>query len=139
MNPKAPELQYTSSQPLGVKVLAICLVVYGAQSLVGALQLFPMWLDAVRHQKYGNESFIWLELTSAIAAFTTAYGLWKLRHWTRISALIVVFLAMTTLCLIAGFGIGDVGGGSAWLFVGVLLLLGFALSSWFLRYIWRHT
>jgi len=124
---------------VGVRVVAACLAVCGVQSLGGAVRLFPLWLDAARNHRYGNMSFVWLELASAIAAFTAAYGLWRQRRWARIPALVVVLLAMVTLCLIAGFGIGDVGRGSAWLVAGVLLLLAFALSAWFLRYIWRHT
>jgi len=139
MSSQGPELRDTPSPPVGVRVVAACLAVYGMQSLGGAFQLFPLWLDAARNHRYGNMSFVWLELVSAIAAFTAAYSLWRQRRWARIPALVVVLLAMATLCLIAGFGIGDVGGGSAWLAAGVLLLLAFALSAWFLRYIWRHT
>jgi hypothetical protein len=139
MSSKAPELRDTPSRPVGVRVLTACLVVYGVQSLAGAVRLFPLWLDAARNHRYGNMSFVWLELATAIAAFTAAYSLWRQRRWARIPALVVVLLAMATLCLIAGFGIGDVGGGSAWLVAGVLLLLALALSVWFLRYIWRHT
>jgi hypothetical protein len=115
------------------------LAVYGVQSLGSVVQLFPLWLDAARHHRYGNASFVWLELVSAIAAFAAAYGLWRQRRWARIPTLVVVLLAMATVCLIAGFGIGGVGSRRAWLVVGVLLLVAFALAGWLVRYVWRHT
>ena len=139
MTSKAQDLPEHPSRPVGVKVLAACLAVYGLQSLGGVVQLFPLWLESARNHRYGNELFVWLELVSAIAAFAGAYGLWRQRRWARIAVVVVVVLAMTVLCFIAGFGIGDVGNGGAWLVVSILLLLAGALSVWFLRYVWRHT
>jgi len=139
MRSVASELRDAPPRPVGVRVLAACLAVYGVQSLGSVVQLFPLWLDAARHHRYGNASFVWLELVSAIAAFAAAYGLWRQRRWARIPTLVVVLLAMATVCLIAGFGIGGVGSRRAWLVVGVLLLVAFALAGWLVRYVWRHT
>jgi hypothetical protein len=122
-----------------VRVLAVCLAVYGVQSLGGVVYLFPHWLDAARHHRYGNESLVWSELASAIAAFAAAIGLWRQRRWARAPILVVVVLAMATLCLIAGFGIGDVGSARSGFVVGVLLLVAIALAAWLVKYVWRHT
>jgi len=139
MRSPASQSQEGPSRAARVRVLAVCLAVYGVQSLVGAVQLFPQWLDAMRHHRYANVSFMWMELVSAIAALAAAYGLWRQRRWARIPTLVVVVLAMTQLCLIAGFAVGDVGSARVWLAVGVLLLLAFVLAAWLVRYIWRHT
>ena len=133
------ELRHAPPRPTGVKLLALCLAVYGVQSLWRAAQLLPHWIDSARHHRYGNVSFVWLELVSAITALAAAYGLWQQRRWARVPALVVVLLAMATLCLIAGFGIGDTGGGRAWLAAGAMLLPAFVLAGWLLRYLWRHT
>jgi len=127
------------SRPIGVMVVAACLAVYGLQSLAGGVQLFPLWLESARHHRYGNEAFAWMELISGVAALAGAYGLWRQRRWARFAALVVVLLAIASLCLIAAFSIGEAGGGSAWLVAGTLFLLAGALSVWVLRYIWRHT
>ena len=126
-------------RPTGVKMLAACFAVYGAQSLGGAIQLFPRWLDAARSHRYGNMSFVWLLLVSAIAALAAAYGLWRRRRWARVPTLVVVVLALAQFFLIAGFGVGGVNGGGAWVAVGALLLVALVLAAWILTYVWRHT
>jgi hypothetical protein len=139
MNSQTSALRDASSRPVGVKVLAACLALYGVQSSGSAVRLFPLWLDAARHHRYGNASFAWLEIVSAIAAFAAAYGLWRHRRWARIPTLVVVILALATVCVIMAFGIGGVASIGVWLVSGILLLLAFLLAAWLLRFVWRHT
>lgn len=136
---RRPDLRNGPSRPMGVKWVSVSLVLYGAQSLAGAIELLPMWLDGVRTHHYGAVPFLWIELALAISALTTAYGLWRQRRWARLPGLVVTLLSMAVLALIAGFGIGEVDGGGAWLRVGVLMLLAIALSAGFLRYLWHNT
>jgi hypothetical protein len=120
-------------------MLAACFGIYGAQAFAGFVQLFPLWLDAARHARYGNLSFVWVELVSSIAAVAAAYGLWRQRRWARTPTVVVVVLATVTGCWIVAFGLADVANGRVWFVVGVLALVALVLAAWLLRYVWRQT
>jgi len=135
----APEKRNSPSRPIGIKVLVICMALYGLMSFGGVVQLFPLWLDAASHHRYGNMSFVWVEFVSALSALAAAHGLWHRRRWARVPTLVVLVLALATACLISGFGVGGVSSLRARFVVAALLLLGFALAALLFKYVWRHT
>ena len=127
------------SRPSGIMWLAILCAIFGLQSVVGAMRLFPLWLAAAKHHRYGNMSIAWVELLSAVSGFAAAYGLWRGRRWARIPFLVAALLLVATIGLITMFGVGEVGGQRGWVMGVVFMALVVAAAAGLIRYVWRST
>lgn len=128
-----------ASRPIGPIILAALCAVYGLQSLAGAIRLFPFWLAAAKQGHRGSGAFAWVELLSAVSALMAAYGLWHRRRWARLPFLVCVVLGLATLSVIALFGVGETGGTSAWVFVGLVAAVSVGIAGWLTWYVWRST
>jgi hypothetical protein len=119
--------------------LAVLCTLFGLGSLAGAVSLFPLWLAAAKQHHYGNMSFAWVELLSAVSGLTAAYGLWKGRRWARFPFLVVAVLVVGTTALITMFGVGEAGGRGGWAAGAVFIALVAAVAAALIRYVWRST
>jgi len=126
-------------RPVGQSILAALCAVYGLQSLAGAVRLFPFWVAAAKQGHYASGAFAWVELVSAGTALMAAFGLWHRRRWARFPFLACVVLGLATLTVIALFGVGEAGGTSAGVFVGVFAACALAIAGWLTWYVWRST
>ena len=123
----------------GIIWLAILCAMFGLGSLAGAVRLFPLWLAAARQHHYGNMSFAWVELLSAVSGLAAAYGLWLGRRWSRIPFLAAAVLVIVSIGFITMFGVGEGGGQRGWIFGVVFMALVVAIAAWLIRYVWRST
>jgi hypothetical protein len=126
-------------RPPGIIWLAILCAIFGLESLVGAMRLFPLWLAAAKQHRYGSMSLAWVEVLSAVSGFAAAYGLWRGRRWARIPFLVAALLLVATIGLITMFGVGEVGGQRGWVMGGMFMALVVAAAAGLIRYVWRST
>lgn len=104
----------SKERPKGIKILTVFFVINGIFSL-GLILLLAL------------DSGLSLDLTLfqglivGITAFPIAYGLWKGLSWARISAIIIVLLALV-MTIINAF-VFDEGGSTISFFVNILILL----------------
>jgi hypothetical protein len=103
------------------------------------MRLFPQWLAAAKHHRYGNMSFAWVELLSAVSQLAAAYGLWRGRRWARIPFLVAALLGIATIGLVTMFGVGEAGGQRGWVLGVVFMALVVAAAAGLIRYVWRST
>jgi hypothetical protein len=127
------------SRPSGIIWLAVLCAIFGLGSLAGAMRLFPQWLAAAKHHRYGNMSFAWVELLSAVSQLAAAYGLWRGRRWARIPFLVAALLGIATIGLVTMFGVGEAGGQRGWVLGVVFMALVVAAAAGLIRYVWRST
>jgi hypothetical protein len=134
-----PDPATPPTRPLGLSIVAALCAIFGLQSIMTAVRLFPEWLAAARQHNYTSMSFTWISLTASVTGFAAAYGLWYGRRWARIPFVASALIVVATVGFITMFAIGEVGGPSGWVTGVVLVVITIIVAAVLVRYVWRST
>ncbi|MCW3129446.1 MAG: hypothetical protein N2V75_05035 [Methanophagales archaeon] len=93
-----------SKRPTGVTILAIWYLIEGVISIVGSIIYLSLITTSPLSYMYINSGISWwltfgvvVSFISAIVYFITGWGLWRLRPWARIVALILAVIGILSI------------------------------------------